>query len=156
MESTSRDTTQKLMDAFARFRRLHRDSPIPGLKHSEMRILFRIRKNMAVHGCGARISEISHMMHVTSPTVTQLVNGLAKSGYVERTIDPKDRRSIRVTLTKQGEDVLKSAADAFFSEFNGLVTHLGEEKSNTLIELLTESFDYLREATPIFIAGEQE
>src|SRR5690606_20712338 len=98
--------------------------------------------------CGARISELSKVMRVTSPTVTQLVNGLEDRGLVERSIDPDDRRSIRVTLTQEGEAVIQKAADTFFAEFSSLVSHLGEEKSLLLIELLTESFDFLRNNTP--------
>ena len=156
MYNVDRETTQKIMDLFSRFRRLHRACPIPGIKHSEMRILFGVKKSLKVHGCGARISDLSRGMRVTSPTVTQLVNSLESSGLVERTTDPQARRSIRVILTKKGEETLQTAADAFFSEFHGLVKHLGEEKSQQLIELLTESFNYLRSNTPTKFAGETE
>ncbi|HZK24702.1 MAG TPA: MarR family transcriptional regulator [Oscillospiraceae bacterium] len=156
MDNADRETTQKLMDLFSRFRRLHRGCPIPGLKNSELRILFGVKKSLTMQGCGARISDLSHVMRVTSPTVTQLVNSLESSGLVERTTDPQDRRSIRVVLTTKGEETIQAAADEFFSEFYGLVKHLGEEKSQQLIELLVECFDYLRNSTPTKFAGETE
>lgn len=156
MDNADRETTQKMMDLFSRFRRLHRGCPIPGLKHSELRILFGVKKSLTMHGCGARISDLSRVMRVTSPTVSQLVNSLESSGLVERTTDPEDRRSIRVVLTAKGEDLLQAAADEFFSEFYGLVKYLGEDKSRQLIELLTESFTYLRNSTPTKFAGETE
>ncbi|NLZ39517.1 MAG: MarR family transcriptional regulator [Firmicutes bacterium] len=154
MENGQRELTQKLMDAFSRFRRLHRGSPLPGIKHSELRILFRLKKIMTTNERGARISELSKVMRVTSPTVTQLVNGLEERGLVERNVDPNDRRSILVTLTQEGEAVIQEAADAFFAEFSSLVLYLGEEKTMQLIELLTESFDFLRNNSHAKIVGD--
>lgn len=156
MEYKERETTQKLMDAFFRFRRLHRESPIPGMKHSEVRILFIIKKHLTESGKGVKIFQLSHIMRVTSPTVTQLINSLESSGLVERTMDPSDRRSILVTLTEQGETVLKQASDVFFARFNRLVNHLGEEKSLELAKLLVESFDFMSSEAMNNYTSEQE
>nr|WP_281350080.1 MarR family transcriptional regulator [Alkalibaculum sporogenes] len=131
------------MDTFLRFRKLHRlqKSPVEGMKHSEIMILFRIKEH-GEHN-GVRISEISHRMRVTSPTVTQLVNKLEEDGLVKRTLDPNDRRSIRVTLTPKGEDVIEKSQNTFFERYSSLVDALGTEKSILLADLLSESIDYL-------------
>jgi len=144
VEEKHREVTQNLMNAFFRFRHLHRHGrPMHGLKQSETRILLIVKRKSDETGKGIRISDLSRIMHVTSPTVTQLINRLEEKGLVQRKNDPNDRRYIRVVLTTQGEAILKQAADAFFAGFSRLVNHLGEEKSRLLAQLLTESFDFI-------------
>src|SRR6476469_5585677 len=93
-----RTIAQKLLGAFKRFNRVawHQGS-FMGCKPSEVQLLFCIKKGMMRSDAPAlKVSEISKFMHVTSPTVTQLINGLEANGLVERHIDLTDRRAVRV------------------------------------------------------------
>src|SRR6266576_1233045 len=92
-----------------------------------------------------KVSEISKFMHVTSPTITQLIKGLETNGLVERHIDSTDRRAVRVQLTQRGEIVSQKAGEAFFTTFSGLAEYLGEERSDQLVELLSVDFAYITE-----------
>ncbi|MGI6659211.1 MAG: hypothetical protein ACOX4N_07380 [Dethiobacteraceae bacterium] len=114
MDNVDRETTQKIMDLFSRFWRLHRACPIPGIKHSEMRILFGVKKSLKVHGCGARISDLSRGMRVTSLRLRSWSTAWKAVVWWSALQIPRDRRSIRVILTKKGEETLQTAADAFF------------------------------------------
>ena len=58
---------------------------------------------------GASIVSLARATHLSSPTVTGIVDRLARNGLVERTRSKEDRRSIRVTLTSRGEEVLAAA-----------------------------------------------
>lgn len=92
-----------------------------------------------------KVSDISKQLHVTSPTVTQLLKGLEANGLIERHNDPSDRRSVGLTLTKQGEHVTQLAAQTFSSSLHGLIEYLGEEESNQLADLLFKMFRYYNE-----------
>ena len=92
-----------------------------------------------------KVSEISKLMHVTSPTITQMLKGLEANGLVERHIDPNDRRAVRIALTERGEAIAQRAEEIFLDSFNGLVEYLGEEESNQLIELLLKAYRYFNE-----------
>ena len=92
-----------------------------------------------------KVSEISKQLHVTSPTVTQLVNGLEANGLIKRNSDPVDRRAVGITLTEKGERVTEQAAEAFSASIQGLIEFLGEEQSNQLTELLSKVFRYYNE-----------
>jgi DNA-binding MarR family transcriptional regulator len=118
---------------------------IEGCKPSEIRVLFCIRKCGPPDTSQMKVSEISKVLHVTSPTITQLMKGLEAQGLVERHIDPADRRAVCIRLTEKGEQVTQKAADAFIANLNGLVEHLGVEQSNQLAELLTKVFTYFSE-----------
>jgi DNA-binding MarR family transcriptional regulator len=138
------ELTQRLMEAFFRFRHVHRKSPVSGMKHSEVRMLHIINKHRRETGRGVKISELSRILQVTSPTITQLTNGLEERGLVERSNDPADRRVIYVQLTEAGEAVLKQVSAAYFDRFSRLVQHLGAEKSKQLADLLTECLAFMR------------
>ena len=49
------------------------------------------------------IKEISQVLGISSSAATQLVNGLQENDYVERTVDKKDRRELRLVISKQGK-----------------------------------------------------
>ncbi|MEW5785942.1 MAG: MarR family transcriptional regulator [Bacillota bacterium] len=146
MNQVGRETAQELQSAFLQFKRLHwKNRTVAKLKPSEAMVLFCIMENADPGTCGIKVSEIGKELKVASPTVTQLVNGLEKNGYVERTIDADDRRVVRVSLTDKGEAVLKEVAAVFFSLFQELANHLGEEKSRELAALLSEVFAFFNE-----------
>lgn len=133
-------TSRRLLQAFMQFKKIDWHSrTIVGYKPSEIRILFCI-KNSAL-----KVSEISHHLHVTSPTVTQSVNKLEDYGLVERCMDTKDKRAVWVHLTPKGTEIVKKAEEMMFSSFQGLITFLGEDDSNQLAELLTKVFQYYLE-----------
>ncbi len=139
-------TAQKLLKSFRQLKRANwlRDS-VAGYKSSDIMVLFCIKKGAQPDCPGMKVSEISHHLRVTSPTITQLVKGLEANGLVERMIDPVDRRVVRIRLTEKGEQVAQMASDAFTAGFNGLIEYLGEEQSIQLAELLNKVFQYFNE-----------
>ena len=136
MEKNTNPIAQKLMKTFMQFTKVewHQRS-IAGCKPSEIRVLFCVKKGVKPDTPEMKVSEISKMLHVTSPTITQLLKGLEANGLIERHIDPTDRRAVGITLTEKGKMVTQQAADAFLASFQGLTEYLGEEQSNQLAEL---------------------
>lgn len=134
---------QKLMQSFMRFRKLNwygRTSA--GHKPSDIRVMFCIKNGTEQDVSGMRVSEISHRLHVTAPTITQLIKGLEANGWVERTVDEKDKRAIRIKLTVQGDRTIQEAKEALSHSFHGLIEYLGEEQSIQLAELLSKVCTY--------------
>lgn len=139
-------TAQKLLKSFMQFKKANwHQRSVDGYKSSEIMVLFCIKNGVEPETLGMKVSEISSLLHVTSPTITQLINGLKKSGLVERHTDQADRRAVRIKLTDQGEAITQKAADAFSNSFNGLIDHLGEDQSNQLAELLFKVFSYFND-----------
>ena len=150
MESTTNPTAQKLLKSFMQFNKAewHQRS-IAGCKPSEIRVLFCIKKGLKSDIPEMKVSEISKQLHVTSPTITQLMKGLEANGLIERNIDPIDRRAVGIKLTEKGELVTRHAAEVFSSSLNGLIEYLGEEQSDQLAELLFKVFRYYNEKTSV-------
>ncbi len=146
IEMTDNTTAHKLLQAFMQFNKAEWNRrTIEGHKPSEMTVMFCIKKKMKPNTPGMMVSEISSLLHVTSPTITQLIKGLETKGLVERTIDPSDRRAVRIKLTDKGEKVTAKAEAVFNLSFNGLISYLGEEESNLLADLLFKVFTYYKE-----------
>lgn len=96
-----------------------------------------------------RITELAAEERVTQPAITLLVNRLAERGWVERTIDPTDRRAVLVTLTPAGEE----AFDRLKAEYRALLheemASLDDDEVATLaqaVEILDRLIERLRGA----------
>lgn len=143
MNSDDHSTARQLLRAFLHFNRVEwHHGLIAGCTLSELRVLFALRRATHGHAFGMKVSEISKCLHVTSPTVTQILKSLEVKGFVERASDPIDRRAVGIALTEHGDRVAQEAADAFLSRFEGLIEHLGRESSEQLAALLSEAFRY--------------
>lgn len=139
-------TEQKLLTAFMHFKKAewHQRS-VAGYKPSEIRVLLCIHKGAKHALTDMKVSDISRFLHVTAPTVTQLIKGLEANGLIQREVDPSDRRAVCIRLTDKGEVVVQKAQDDFSVSFRGLIEHLGEEQSNLIAELLTKVYIYFNE-----------
>lgn len=150
LEFLEHPTAKLLLESFRRFKRMHwNESPVHGFKPSEIMLMFCVHKGVKQNAAGIKVSELSGLLRVTSPTVTQLVKGLEARGFVERNMDEKDRRAVRIKLTEKGYRVIRKAKGHFAESFNGLVEYLGEEQSLQLAELLNKVstyYDKTREA----------
>lgn len=143
MDDTQREAAKRLMHMCWKLSRTNwHQSPIIGLRSSEMWALYCIKRNTGLDPSGIKVSEISAFLKVTSPSVTQLVNNLEAQGLVERNVDTEDKRVVRVRITEKGERILAKAASAFYDLFGGLVEYLGEENTNLLVGLLSRVLTY--------------
>lgn len=140
------NTTQKLLRAFMQFRRADwHGEVVPGHKHSEIMVLVCLSRGAMRGFSDMKVSDISRLLQVTSPTVTQLLKGLEAEGLITRQVDLNDRRAVGVALTEKGQEVAQKAHHAFHDSFQGLVEYLGEEDSNQLAELLLKVNHYYAE-----------
>jgi DNA-binding MarR family transcriptional regulator len=145
-ERVTNPTEQRLLRAFMQFKRAgwHQRS-IEGCTPSEIRVLFCIKRGGKPDAQEMKVSEISKHLHVTAPTITQLLKALEAQELIERRVDQADRRAVGIQLTQKGERVTQKAEEAFFATFHGLIEYLGEEQSNQLAELLSQVSRYFEE-----------
>jgi DNA-binding MarR family transcriptional regulator len=74
----------------------------------------------AIARTGAPLSQIIKELGVSKQVAGQVVDALVLRGYIERTVDPEDRRRLNVTLTERG----KAAAAASRKAVDGLEAEL--------------------------------
>ena len=131
------------------FMQLHKagwhEHAVAGCTPSEIKVLFCVAKGMRHNNAIITVSEISKILQVTSPTVTQILKKLETNGFVERRADDVDRRVVRITLTEKGQDVVRQAREEFHASIEGLIEYLGEEQCNQLADNLSKVFQYYQE-----------
>ena len=88
------------------------------------------------------VTEISNLLQITPAGVTHLINPLEGAGYIERLPDKNDRRIVRIGLTQKGTQVAEALISEVRENLIGLVNHLGEEDSKTLIRLMSKSIEF--------------
>ncbi|WP_042201139.1 MarR family winged helix-turn-helix transcriptional regulator [Paenibacillus camerounensis] len=147
MKEHSYDNADALMGAFQQFSRLNwQKTAMFGLKPSEIRVLITIHTGKKRSGTDTlTVSEVSRLLRVTSPTITQMVNSLLSQGLVERSTSSQDRRISALQLTEQGEILADKAIAKIRDTFKGMIDHLGEDKSSQLIGLLNEVHAYFEQ-----------
>ncbi|MCA0754795.1 MarR family transcriptional regulator [Paenibacillus sp. N4] len=144
MSTDKYENVTQLMEVFQRFAKADwRKKTIDGLKPSEIRVLVRLKNNLDNGGASMTVSELSKILQVTSPTVTQMINSLLASGHVNRSADPSDRRITEITLTDKGSRFAEKALERYHALFKGVIDRLGKEQSDQLIVTLNQLFDYL-------------
>ncbi|MCC7052755.1 MAG: MarR family transcriptional regulator [Gemmatimonadaceae bacterium] len=88
------------------------------------------------HPEGLRMSVLSRYLMVTGGNVTGLADQLEKEGLVERTTEPDDRRSLRVTLTRKGRRLFEKLAATHEAWIVTLFAGMGASDMRDLYDLL--------------------
>ena len=81
---------------------------------------------------GLLLGELSRRMMVSNGNVTGLVERLAQSGHIERSVPEADRRAVRVRLTEKGRREFAAMAAAHADWIGELFSDLGEAEQQAL------------------------
>jgi DNA-binding MarR family transcriptional regulator len=76
---------------------------------------------------GAPLGDVITSLAISKQAAGQLVDSLVTRGYLERAVDPKDRRRLTITLTDRGlaaATVIRSAVERVDAELEGRVGSL--------------------------------
>src|SRR3954454_6936978 len=96
-----------------------------------------------VFGGPGTIKELAIGEHVTSPTMTDVVAGLERSGFVTRDAHPTDGRSTVVSATAAGVEVIRRRQLAQVAYINDNLSHLTPDQLDVLVEavdILSDGF----------------
>jgi DNA-binding MarR family transcriptional regulator len=80
--------------------------------------------------------EVATNFRVTPPAATLLIDSLVKEKLLMRVLDPKDRRSVRVELTKRGKDLFEKRMAQKTNEFKRIFSTLTPAERNQFAILL--------------------
>jgi DNA-binding MarR family transcriptional regulator len=77
-------------------------------------------------------------MHITSGTVTSLLDNLDRKQYVVRSSDRDDRRRVLIDITPAAQALLDEALPAIQQIARLLVDRIGPERQQVLLDILDE------------------
>lgn len=106
-----------------------------GLSQGKFNLLMLLFRNPAE---GLPPSELAERAGVTRGTITGLLDGLERSGLVEREDHPEDRRMVKIRLTARGLDLLHRILPDQYRRTAGLMAGLTEPEREQLVALLTK------------------
>ncbi len=86
-------------------------------------------------------TEIAERSCLLLPSLTRILQTLVDKGYINRMPHPTDGRRLQITITQEGRDFLASNMAESERIMAGFQKHLGNEKLETLLDLLNQLDD---------------
>jgi DNA-binding MarR family transcriptional regulator len=102
-------------------------------------------------------SELAEKIGVTRATVTGLLDGLEKDGFVQRRPHPEDRRAMMVSLTDAGREFIERVLPDHYRRIAALMGDLDGDERRELVRLLTKvaaNTDAMREPAAELVGRE--
>lgn len=108
-------------------RRLRKVDEASGLSAARLSAL-----SVLVFGGPTTVGGLARAEQVSAPTMSRLVSGLERDGYVVREAEEQDARAVRVRPTPKGRRVLERGRARRVDELAGLLEGLPTEDLRTL------------------------
>lgn len=137
MNDSNSDLAIKLMETLRKLRhvKVHNEDECK-LTSGQMFMLHLIySKNKSLEK-PLTVSQISSVTTNSLSATTQIVSYLDKIGYTKREIDNDDRRIIRVTLTKKGEEYLIKHRNSILDYVKKIIETIGRDETIVFIGIM--------------------
>jgi DNA-binding MarR family transcriptional regulator len=115
------------------------------LRRSGMTITQWRALGVILHKPGATHSDLMRHLEIEAPSVTSLVNGMERNGWVTRTRSTADARVKRLSLTSRGRRMIRAAGEAMGPIEDRMAGTLSAGEQATLKRLLRTMIEGMRE-----------
>ena len=85
---------------------------------------------------GIRQKELIEKAGIGQSSVSELINKLEDDGYIERKVDPSDKRATLLFLTEKGQARALEVENERNEFFSGIFSKLTEEEKQTLSDIM--------------------
>lgn len=93
---------------------------------------------------GASQKSIAEFINVTTSAVNQVVKSMTDDGLLQKQPDPADKRSYKLFLTEQGEEVAGRLRKRLQHSDEEITAFVGADREAELLQLLHELTEYIR------------
>ncbi|WP_067685894.1 MarR family winged helix-turn-helix transcriptional regulator [Nocardia jejuensis] len=83
-----------------------------------------------------RLSDLANAERVSAPTMSRMVTGLEKAGYLVRDADPEDGRAQLLSATQSANDLVSGLTSARIQRFAVAMEQLDQEQRTGLMSAL--------------------
>jgi len=77
--------------------------------------------------------EIAKRMNLSPSRLTRIVDGLVKKGYMQRMIDPDDRRNMKLSLSRRGKMLTTKLEKAYVDIHHEILEDIDKDQHEPLI-----------------------
>ena len=88
---------------------------------------------------GCSVQDIADGLRLAPPTISISMKKLEQNEIVERRTNPSDARSVRLFLTRYGQELFEKHQTFQKRKIKHLLSGLSQQEQETLIELLTRA-----------------
>lgn len=111
-----------------------------GLNSSQAILLSHIHQSIEEH-IEINRKFLEKTMALSGPSVTNLLNGLEKSGFITRGSNPADGRNLRIDVTAKAKQFLSEGSDAFTKSEELITEGMSDAEKAMFVSLLTRAFE---------------
>lgn len=126
-----------------RFREMMKSFKGSDYKTGDHEFVFRILMLLSENPDALTMSELSSELSVPLSTATRIVDGLVQRDMVERVQDPKDRRVVRVGMSKNGRKLYETGREYSKQRIAKLLKDFSADEQEQLVRLMNKLFDAL-------------
>ncbi len=94
-------------------------------------------------GINLDIRKVQDHLQISKPVVSYILNTLEKKAYIQREIDPRDRRRIAIRITPEGSAAAEISMQHYSEAWNHILSEFGEEEMKELVVLLNRLFSIM-------------
>ncbi|WP_127530281.1 MarR family winged helix-turn-helix transcriptional regulator [Paenibacillus kobensis] len=84
---------------------------------------------------------LEQTMALSGPSVTNLLNGLEKSGFITRSSNHTDGRNLRIDVTAKAKQFINGRSDAFSKSEELITQGMSDAEKAMFASLLTRAFE---------------
>lgn len=85
---------------------------------------------------GLKMSELSRLLDIDNSAITRVVDRLEKNGYVERSLNPADRRQFLINITEKGKRDIKIVQEISNKTNDKIMEGFTEEEIGIFVSVL--------------------
>jgi DNA-binding MarR family transcriptional regulator len=138
---------KEFIDSFFAFRKIRdifpKNTDLPFLESKILYQILMLSKERSLDE--VRVSDIKYFVGVTKPAISQSLNLLEDKGYIKRNIAAGDRRSIALTITEKGRNILNEHIDRMNIFLYRLIEKFGLDNMKTMVSLFSQMADIIDE-----------
>jgi DNA-binding MarR family transcriptional regulator len=131
------EINNQILEALFKLVRDFKGSMHDALEHDHLTMLQCQALECIKSKTGVHMGDIANHFSTTMPTATALVDKLITAKLVKRENDIKDRRIVKITLTKSGEKMLNETKKQRANKMNKLLSYLSKQDKLELLRILT-------------------
>lgn len=106
-----------------------------GVRSSEIMLIYTALEYFDRHGSFITVAEAAKSLDVSVPAVSRTLKELSEKGLAERGYDERDRRSVKIAVTKAGEQKLQGLLHRVVSILGKAVREFSDDELLCMVEL---------------------
>ena len=139
---------KQFMPSLRKIHRCLRSRDMGGVHHSDMILLSMYHRSTDPGETSMRVKELGRCSNISPTALSRCLKQLEKEGMIRRTVDPSDRRSLRVQLTNAGTDRAARLDSESNYCFDRIFQAMGEKDARELVRLTGIFSELLEEDRP--------